>query len=189
MANRFQSESNRGQFLVEALLTLLMIILITFAVFIVFSALPNILRYSEESLISSNFVLSYQNILNGLARENFGSFDNLETEVDYFATSTATGFKIEEGREEFSLRAEKYYTWFRVVSSSVEGDPNRKLLVIYVQTPSAIYGYNLFLTRWLERVLFQDFWRTINVGPLTTITDEYATKTENIFASDTIQLK
>jgi hypothetical protein len=176
---------NRGQFLVEALLSLLLVILLALSIFIVFNTIPNVLRYSEESLISSNLNLNYQNILNGISRENFSKFDELVPDIEYYFVPTSTGFDIQEGKEEVDVRGDKYYVWFQLKEEAIDSDPNKKLFVIFVQTPSFLYNTNLILTRWNMKVFLQENWTTINEGPFTplTINGYYSTKTPNVDAT------
>ncbi|MGC8981383.1 MAG: hypothetical protein ACP5JU_00280 [Minisyncoccia bacterium] len=175
---------NKGQILIEALLSILLVILLSLSIFIIFNTIPNVLRYSEESLIFYNLNLNYQNILYGIARENFSKFDELVDNIDYYFVPTSTGFDIQEGREEIDVRGEKYYIWFQILDLSLDEDPNKKLMAIFIQTPSLLYKSNLILTRWNIKAFLQENWTTPNIeGPLTTINGEYATKSPAVEAT------
>jgi len=177
---------DKGQFLVEALIGLLLVILLALSIFVVFNTIPNVLRYSEESLISFHLNLNYQNILNGISRENFSKFDELIENVEYYFVPTSTGFDIQEGKEEINVRGEKYYVWFQVLKEAIDNDPTRKLLGIFVQTPSFLYNTKLILTRWNMKVFLQENWTIPNtIGPLNvaTVNGYYSTKTPNVEAT------
>lgn len=178
---------NKGQFLVEALLILLLIILLSLSIFIVFNTIPNVLKYSDDSLIVYNLCLSYQNKLLGISREKFSVFDELVDDVDYYLEETSGGFNIQEGKEKYDIKGGEYYVWFKIKNPNIENDPNKKLLEIFVQTPSFLYTTNLILTRYNEKVLVQDEWTIVNSGPLTTIINEFSTS-QNVITGTTIYL-
>jgi len=165
---------NKAQFLVEVLITIVILIILTVTLFYVFSVLPRAIRYSEDSLIVFNLSNNYINILNGISRKNFQALDMLSKDTDYYLAATSSGYEIKEGRNYFSYIGENYAVWFRVVDPIFENDPAKKLIEIYVQTPSYIYSSPLILTNLREFVFLQDEWSEattsiITVNPTTTI--------------------
>jgi len=170
---------SKAQFLVEILVASIVLIILTFALFYVFSVLPRAIRYSEDSLIVFNLSNNYINILNGISRTNFIALDLLSKDTDYYFQATTSGYTIKEGKELFSFLGENYAVWFRIVDHIFENDPAKKLVEIYVQTPSYIYSSPLILTNLREFVFLQDEWieattSIITVTP-TTLIKQFAT--------------
>jgi len=98
----------------------------------------------------------------------------LSKDINYYLKATTSGYEIKEGIESFSYMGENYAVWFKMVDPTFENDPSRKLVEIYVQTPSYIYAFPLILTNLKEFVFLQDAWSEattsiINVTPTTTI--------------------
>jgi len=165
---------NKSQFLVEILISMVIIIILAVTLFYVFTVLPRAIRYSEDSLIVFNLSNNYVNILNGISRKNFIVLDLLSKDINYYLKATTSGYEIKEGIESFSYMGENYAVWFKMVDPTFENDPSRKLVEIYVQTPSYIYAFPLILTNLKEFVFLQDEWSEattsiINVTPTTTI--------------------
>jgi len=165
---------NEGQFLVEILIAMVVLVILSVTLFYVFSVLPRAIRYSEDSLIVFNLSTNYINILNGISRKNFVVLDSLSKNTDYYLEATSSGYEIKEGKGYFSYIGEDYAVWFRIIDSAFENDPSRKLIEIYVQTPSYIYSSPLIVTNLKEFVFLQDEWSEattsiITVTPTTSI--------------------
>lgn len=170
----------KAQFLIEVLIGVVVLIILAVSLFLIFTIIPRAIRYSEDSLIVFNLSSNYINILNGIARENFIMLDMLTKDTDYKLESTTTGYLIKEGREYYNYLGDNYAVWFRVIDPIFENDPAKKLIEVYVQTPSYIYSSPLILTNLKEFVFFQDEWivatsSVIYVTPTTTINQYYST--------------